>query len=72
MMFERLTARAGRIARRRARARIETLARQLAAELPPGIRAEAREDGVRLSGRTLRRRFALDPALRSIIGGLLK
>jgi hypothetical protein len=34
------------------------------AELPAGIEARATVEGVALSGHGLRRRFALDPALR--------
>ena len=64
MMFERLMARAERTAERRVSERIEAMAERIAADRPPGIAADAGEDGVRLSGRRLRGRFALDPGLR--------
>ncbi len=70
MMFERMTARAGEAARRRARERKAELAERVAAELPPGIAVEQAEEGIALSGRDIRRRFALEPALRWLVGGL--
>ena len=70
-MFEELTARL----RAKAEARAQVLARQLtdsAGEvLPKGITAAADADGVRLTGRGLRRRMATDPALRSLWQRLL-
>lgn len=63
-MFERLAERVARMAARRAEERIADMAGRVAAELPPDIAAEAQAGGVRLSGRGLRRRFALEPALR--------
>lgn len=66
-MFEWLEARARRRAQERAAARREELARRFSGALPPGVRAEAVEEGVRLSGRGLRRRFARDTALRWLI-----
>jgi hypothetical protein len=66
MSFEGLEARADRRARERAKARRESLAAELGEALP-GARAEAVEEGVRLSGRGLKRRFARDPALRWLI-----
>jgi len=69
-MFERLSARIERAAAQRARARGAGLAARIADELPSGVTAEADESGVRLSGRGLRRRFALEPALRWLIAGL--
>jgi hypothetical protein len=66
MMFERLEARAGRRALERAEERREALAAELGEALP-GVGAEAAEEGVRLSGRGLKRRFARDPALRWLI-----
>jgi ABC-type protease/lipase transport system fused ATPase/permease subunit len=67
MMFDRLAARARRLAEARAAARRAALAAELAAALPPGVKAETGEEGVTLSGRGLRRRFALDAALRWLI-----
>jgi hypothetical protein len=65
MIFEGLAARMRHRAQARAAARRAALAAELAAL--PGVRAEAIEDGVRLTGRGLRRRFALDAALRWLI-----
>ncbi len=69
-MFERLTERAVRKAEQRTQARIERLATDIEAALPAGIRCAAAPDGMRLSGRGLRRRFALDPALRWLTAAL--
>ncbi len=63
-MFERLTARVERCARDKAAARAREIAARLADGVPPGIAVEAGPDGVRLSGRGLVRRYALEPALR--------
>ena len=67
-MFEGLEARMRRRAEERARARRAALARALGEALPRGIRAEAVEEGVRLSGRGLAQRYARDAALRWLIG----
>lgn len=67
MMFEGLAARMRRRAEARAAERGAALAAELAGALPAGIEAEAVEEGVRLSGRGLRRRFARDSALRWLI-----
>ena len=67
-MFERLTERARRAAEAGAGRAARALAERLESELPPGIRAEATGEGVALRGRGLRRRFALDPALRGLLG----
>jgi hypothetical protein len=69
-MFERLTARAQGAARRRARALSHELAARIEGERLRGVTVAADEDGVRLSGRALGRRFALEPALRWLIMGL--
>lgn len=63
-MFEALIARVRRVAERRAREKARLLAEALKAALPRDIHVEADEAGARLSGRALRRRLALDPALR--------
>jgi hypothetical protein len=68
-MFETLEARAARTAERRAKARAQALADAFGAALPKDIRVEADAEGVRLSGRALGRRRALDPALRWTIAG---
>ena len=70
MMFERMMARAGEAAWRRARQRKAELAERIAAELPRGIALEQTEEGIAWSGRDIRRRFALEPALRWLVGGL--
>ncbi len=62
-MFERLAERVRRRAEARARERSQAMAAQLREELPPGIDARASEDGIVLSGRALRRRFALEREL---------
>ena len=63
-MFERTMSRVRLEAERRAKARIEMVAERMATALPRDIAAEPTPEGVLLSGRGLRRRFALDPALR--------
>jgi len=68
MMFDGLEARVRRRLEARARARREALAAELAQALPKDMQIEAAEEGVRLSGRGLVRRYALDPALRWLIG----
>jgi len=69
-MFEMMEARVRRTAERRARERAAVLAEALRANLPPGIAAEAVDDGVRISGRSIGRRFAVEPTLRWLIAGL--
>lgn len=71
-MFEALTARAAALARRRARAKAASLADALREALPPAISATPDDEGVRLSGRSLSRRFALDSRLRWTIMGLIR
>ncbi|HEX8532726.1 MAG TPA: hypothetical protein VF662_01000 [Allosphingosinicella sp.] len=63
-MFERTLARIRVNADLRAAARIQALAERMEPALPRGVRAEPAPEGVLLSGRALRRRFALEPALR--------
>jgi len=67
-MFERLTARAEAAAARRA----EAQRARIAARIPAALHPEASADGVRLSGRGLRRRLALDPALKWLLAGLIR
>lgn len=69
-MFEAMTRRVGLVAERRARTRAVQLAERVEANVPPGVIIEAVPEGVRLSGRGLRRRFALEPALRWLTAGL--
>jgi hypothetical protein len=71
-MFEELIARVERLAEARAQMRSRALAEQLAITVPKGVQAEADAGGVRLSGKGLRRRAALDPALGQLIAELLK
>ncbi|HEX8528192.1 hypothetical protein [Allosphingosinicella sp.] len=42
----------------------------LEAEVPGGVAVEEMDEGVTLVGRALKRRFARDPALRSLTGRL--
>lgn len=72
MPFETLADRVARSAQARAAARRRALAERLAAVVPADVRVEATEDGVRLSGRGLARRFALDARLRNLIEGLVR
>jgi hypothetical protein len=65
-MFERLTARVERAAEERARAAARAIAGRARDALPGGIAAAAEGAGERLTAKALRRRLALDPALRSI------
>jgi hypothetical protein len=69
-MFEGLEPRARRAAERRAKARAAELAQQMGELLPRGISAEAVDGGVAVSGRGIRRRWLLEPALRWMIGEL--
>ena len=71
-MFEPLIKRAERLARRRASERAGALAERLSAELPREIAVERDSDGVRLSGRGIARRFALDAKLRWILTELIR
>ena len=68
-MFERLMAVGLRRAEARKGRRIAVLAERLGQDLPPGVRVEAGEDAVVLSGRRLWRRWLSDARLRAI--GLL-
>ena len=71
-MFESLMARIARGAERHAAAQALGLAAALEEELPRDIEVALAADGVRLSGRALRRRLALDPALRWTIRELIR
>lgn len=52
----------------RARRQARRLAEAAEAAAPAGVKVEEMEGGFRLSGRGLKRRFALEPALRWLIG----
>ncbi|HEU0133511.1 MAG TPA: hypothetical protein VFR28_01695 [Allosphingosinicella sp.] len=68
-MFERLMLHGAALARRAAHERAGSIAAELREEAPGGIRISEEEEGVALTGRALRRRFALDPQLRWLISG---
>ena len=65
-MFERMRDRVRGAAEAKARVLAAELAERAGELLPAGIRASAELGGVRLTGRGLRRRMALEPALRSL------
>lgn len=67
-MFETLIDRARRAAEQRAKARAEALARDLPERLPAGVSSVPIAGGVALVGRRLKRRFAADAPLRSMVG----
>ena len=69
-MLERLDARARRLAQARAAAKRGDIADRLRAGLPAGVSVAEEEEGVGLLGRRLKRRAALDPALRGLLGRL--
>jgi hypothetical protein len=71
-MFETLIARVGAQAERRAQARARALAAALDRALPGDVAVSAAPEGVRLEGRGLGRRLALDPALKWTIMGLIR
>ena len=66
-MFDRLAQRVRRLAGARAAERRRALGERMAAALPRGIRVEESDEGVRLSGRGLARRVALDARLRGLV-----
>ena len=68
-MFERLTALAGELAGKAARRRRDELAEALREEAPAGVGVDEEGDGIVLSGRGLKRRFALEPGLRWLLAG---
>jgi len=68
-MFERLFQSAHRTAERRARARSAALAARIADDVPEDVTVEPVAGGVLVSGRGLRRRAVLEPALRWPIMG---
>ncbi len=68
-MLERLMLRGAALAHKAARARLDSLAEALRDEVPKGVGVSEAEDAVALSGRGLRRRFALEPELRWLLSG---
>jgi hypothetical protein len=71
-MFERLRLHGAALAEKAARRRRRELAEALGAEAPAGVRAIEEEGAVALEGRGLRRRFALEPALRWLPAGRMR
>lgn len=71
-MFELLTARAARAAERRAGEQAHRLAAEIGAAMPGDVKVAEDEEGVRLSGRALRRRLTLDPALKWTMTRLIR
>ena len=71
-MFERMAALAEARAQAHAAEQRRRLAERLAERLPAGVHAEAVERGVRLSGRALSRRLALDSGLRWLAAELTR
>lgn len=69
-MLERVFERGRRLAERRAAAKALELEGRLRAELPDDVVVEEGTGGIILSGRGLRRRFALEPALRWLTAAL--
>ena len=70
-MFDRLAKRATRIAEDAALHYAAKAAERIRTALPSGVEVEADATGIRLSGRRLKARLALDPALR-FLGAFLK
>jgi hypothetical protein len=69
-MFERLRDRARRLAEARAETIRKDVAERLSREMPGGIDIRLDAAGVRVSGRGLKRRLVLNPALRALVGRL--
>jgi hypothetical protein len=69
-MFERLEERARLAAHRRCAERRAEIAERMASELPRGIVVNVGAEGVTLSGRRLKLRLALDPAVRALLGDI--
>jgi hypothetical protein len=68
MSFEKLSGRARRLAEQRAGQAVRRIAAAAEQDAPAGVRVEAAEGGVRLSGPGLARRMVTDPRLRWLIG----
>ena len=68
-MLERLMLHGAALARKAALARLGSLAGALRDEAPEGVRVSEEEEALALSGRGLRRRFALEPELRWWLSG---
>lgn len=68
-MLERLMLHGAALAHRAAASRRAELADRLREEAPDGVEVSEEEGAVALSGRGLRRRFALEPELRWLFPG---
>ncbi|HEX9965942.1 MAG TPA: hypothetical protein VGB04_13285 [Allosphingosinicella sp.] len=68
-MFEKLMLNGAALAEGAARRRLGNLAETLGEEAPAGIKVTEEESAVAFSGHGLRRRFALEPALRWLVQG---
>lgn len=71
-MFEALVARIDRRSARRATELARDIAESLTVSMPASVSVLAEENGVRLAGRELVRRFALDPAVRWLVTGAVR
>ncbi len=69
-MLEAVQARLLRIARQRTQARARAVLERLRGALPADVSIQGTPDGAIVAGRGLKRRFALDPALRWLLAGL--
>jgi hypothetical protein len=67
MKFEKLLARAKRIALKLAQREIERILAKK--DVPTGVKVSATEEGVALEGRDLKARVVTDPAVRNITRG---
>jgi hypothetical protein len=68
-MFERLMLHGAALAQIAAERRVEMLAESLRDEAPADVEVSEGEGEVRLSGRGLERRFAIEPGLRWLLAG---
>jgi hypothetical protein len=69
-MLDNLEARMLDLAERMAARRMSDVSARIEAELPRGVSAARVTGGIELSGRGLKRRFALEPTLRWLLAGL--
>jgi hypothetical protein len=69
-MLDGVEARLRRLSDRLVERRVQSAAEQIEAGLPGGIAVQRDRDGVCLSGRGLKRRVVLEPALLWLLAGL--
>ncbi len=69
-MLKAVEARLLQIAQRRTQARARAVLERLRGALPADVSTQESPDGAIVAGRGLKRRFALDPALRWLSAGL--